>query len=161
MKIIKLFLIFFSMSVQAEVLELTWLDLVPEHEKEQVMLSVMQQANMNNHDETSTDVAEQPLIGTVRSELNNTVVKIPGFVIPIEGTSMAVKEFLLVPFYGACIHVPPPPQNQLIHVVMEDFAEIKGMWEVVYVTGTLTTQAFEHDLANVGYRIDGNKIIAR
>ncbi|GEA60153.1 DUF3299 domain-containing protein [Vibrio comitans] len=161
MKIIKLIFLFLSFSVQAEILDLKWLDLVPEHEKEQVMLSVKQQMNMNNHDETSTETAEQTLVGTVRNELNNTMVKIPGFVIPIEGTSMAVKEFLLVPFYGACIHVPPPPQNQLIHVVMEDFAEIKGMWEVVYVTGNLTTQTFKHDLASVGYRIDGSSISTR
>ncbi|WP_035478774.1 DUF3299 domain-containing protein [Aliagarivorans marinus] len=141
-------------SVSAEVLELSWLDLVPDDEVDQVMATVNQQ-QLGMHDESLPANNEQSFVGSVREELNNQQVKIPGFVIPIEGTSMAVKEFLLVPFYGACIHVPPPPQNQIVHVVMDDYVPIKGMWEVVNVTGTLRTQTFDHDLAMVGYQLEG------
>ncbi|MDR9827062.1 DUF3299 domain-containing protein [Vibrio sp. FNV 38] len=156
MKIIVIFVsLLFVFSANAEVLELNWLDLVPDHEKELVMESVRTQSQFGLHDESSTEVGEQKLLGSVRPELNNKQVKIPGFIIPIEGTSMSVKEFLLVPFYGACIHIPPPPQNQLIYVVMDDFEDIKGMWEVVYVTGTLKTEPLEHELALVGYKIEG------
>ncbi|PML00691.1 hypothetical protein BCT86_18210 [Vibrio breoganii] len=158
MKFLSLVTLIFSFSAQAKLLELNWLDLVPEHEQEQVRKSIRQQTQLGSHDESAQGTFKQVFLGSVREELNNTQVKIPGFVIPIEGTSMAVKEFLLVPFYGACIHIPPPPQNQLIHVTMDDFEEIKGMWEVVYVTGTLTTQSYDHELASVGYRIKGTSL---
>lgn len=144
--------------VKAEVVELNWYDLVPEEEIEYVRESVRRQNQLGRHDESDTPVGEQDFLGSVRPELNNQQVKIPGFVIPIEGTSTSVKEFLLVPFYGACIHVPPPPQNQIIHVVMDDFQEIRGMWEVVYVTGEMKTESLSHDLAQVGYRINGSEL---
>ena len=49
--------------------------------------------------------------------LNGIRVEIPGFVVPLDIDRDSVKEFLLVPYFGACIHVPPPPSNQVIHVV--------------------------------------------
>ncbi|GEA51469.1 hypothetical protein VIN01S_22730 [Vibrio inusitatus NBRC 102082] len=158
MKFLPLVTLILSFATHADLLELNWLDLVPEHEQEQVRESVRKQMQMSPHDESTQVTFEQAFLGSVREELNNTQVRIPGFVIPIEGTSMSVKEFLLVPFYGACIHIPPPPQNQLIHVTMNDFEEIKGMWEVVYVTGNLTTQSYEHELASVGYRLSGTSL---
>ncbi|MBK8162824.1 MAG: DUF3299 domain-containing protein [Gammaproteobacteria bacterium] len=52
----------------------------------------------------------------VLSALHNQTVKLPGFVVPLEGDGQVVNEFLLVPYYGACIHVPPPPANQIVNV---------------------------------------------
>ncbi|MGH7446725.1 MAG: DUF3299 domain-containing protein, partial [Longimicrobiales bacterium] len=52
-------------------------------------------------------------------KLNGVTVRIPGFMVPLEDTETRVTEFLLVPYFGACIHVPPPPPNQMAHVLMQ------------------------------------------
>jgi hypothetical protein len=49
----------------------------------------------------------------------NGVARVPGYMIPLEDNLEEVTEFLLVPYPGACIHVPPPPPNQIVHVIME------------------------------------------
>ncbi|OXX43919.1 hypothetical protein B9J93_14705, partial [Vibrio sp. V17_P4S1T151] len=83
-----------------QVLTLDWIDLIPENERNQFNADGMPALN---HDGEMT--AAQSKIGGVRKELNGSVVKIPGFVIPLEGDANNVTEFLLVPYFGACIHV--------------------------------------------------------
>lgn len=137
----------------SEILPLEWLDLIPEDERN--MLGEMGQPVPLNH---SGDAPAQATIGNVRPELNGSTVKIAGFVIPLEGDDKRVTEFLLVPFLGACIHVPPPPPNQIIYVRFDGGAPIQQLWDVVYIIGTLKTEAVSHDLAEVGYVIEGTAL---
>ena len=139
-------------SFAEEVLTLDWIDLVPEKERQQFNQNQMP---ILNHD---GDAAQQSLIGSVREELNGSKVKIPGFVIPLEGDNKTITEFLLVPYFGACIHVPPPPPNQIIYVKFPKGAPIQQLWDVVYILGTLKTQAISHDLAEVGYLLEGTAL---
>lgn len=134
-----------------EILELDWLDLIPE--KERNMFNNMGMPVMDH----SGLAAEQQELGTVRQELNGSQVKIPGFVIPLEGTADLVTEFLLVPFLGACIHVPPPPANQIIYVRFKEGAPVTQLWDVVYIVGTLKTETVFSDefAAEAGYVIEG------
>jgi hypothetical protein len=37
--------------------------------------------------------------------------RLPGYVVPLDTQPAGIKEFLLVPYFGACIHSPPPPAN--------------------------------------------------
>jgi hypothetical protein len=64
-------------------------------------------------------------------------IKIPGFAVPLEGEDgfEYVKEFLLVPTYGACIHVPPPPPNQVIHVILDEPVYFEKLMYAVWVSG--------------------------
>ncbi len=75
------------------------------------------------------------------SSLNEAIlgkeVRIPGYVLPLEMRDRKAVEFLLVPTVGACIHTPPPPANQLIHVVHPEGIEIKGLYDPVWVTGVV------------------------
>lgn len=87
----------------------------------------------------------------VVEELNDVQVKIAGYVLPLDFEATEVKEFLLVPYVGACIHVPPPPPNQIIYVTSEDGVEVGGMYEPMWITGTLQTASLSSDLADVGY----------
>jgi len=66
-------------------------------------------------------------------------VKIPGFAVPLEGDDgfEYVKEFLLVPTYGMCIHVPPPPPNQVIHVILDKQEHFEKFLYAVWITGIL------------------------
>jgi hypothetical protein len=69
----------------------------------------------------------------------NGVARVPGYMVPLEDNLEEVTEFLLVPTPGACIHVPPPPPNQIVHVIMEGNkkAQVRLWMEAVWVEGTL------------------------
>ena len=70
-------------------------------------------------------------------ELMGKPIKIPGFAVPLEGDDgfENVKEFLLVPTFGACIHVPPPPPNQVIHVILDKPVYFEKLMYAVWVSG--------------------------
>ncbi|MDX1377148.1 MAG: DUF3299 domain-containing protein, partial [Burkholderiales bacterium] len=79
----------------------------------------------------------------VDATLDGRLIRMPGFVLPLEYAGRKVAEFLLVPWVGACIHTPPPPPNQIVHVRMAKGAEFesKGMYSAVWVTGVLAAKA--------------------
>jgi len=87
------------------------------------------------------------------------LVKIAGYVLPLDFEATVVKEFLLVPYVGACIHVPPPPPNQIIYVTSEEGIEVGGMFEPMWITGELETASFSNELADIGYTmtLDGSE----
>ena len=93
--------------------------------------------------------------------LDGKKIKIPGFVVPLEGDGKKISEFLLVPYYGACIHVPPPPANQTVYVkVPKADAKIRNAFDTVWVTGTLSAKSFESDLATAGYQLEASEVTA-
>jgi hypothetical protein len=96
----------------------------------------------------------------VNDSLAGKTVRLPGFVVPLETDGEKSSEFLLVPYYGACIHVPPPPANQTIHVTTRDKkgATIRQLFDVVWVTGVIDVEQFSSDLADAGYTIDATKV---
>ena len=69
--------------------------------------------------------------------LDGQFIKIPGYALPIEFDGVAVKEFLLVPYVGACIHVPPPPKNQMIFVELREPFAVDSLFEPVWVVGRI------------------------
>ncbi len=141
-----------SATKQNDVLQLNWLDLIPESERNQQ--NNLDVSSLNHKGETPP----QSKVGGIRHELNGSMVQIPGFVIPLEGDKDNVTEFMLVPFLGACIHVPPPPPNQLVYVYFKEGAPVQELWDVVYVTGQLKTEPVTHELAETGYSLDGVSI---
>lgn len=92
--------------------------------------------------------------------LNGVQVKMPGYVVPLETDGKKSTEFLLVPYFGACIHVPPPPANQTVLVRTKDKAgaEVRQLYEVVWVTGTIKTERFNAGIADAGYIISATKV---
>lgn len=137
---------------KGDVLQLDWIDLIPKSERNQFNAQGMP---VQNH---SGSAAKQSLAGKVRQDLNGSSVKIPGFVIPLEGDANKVTEFLLVPYFGACIHVPPPPPNQIVYVKLPKGAPVQQLWDVIYVVGKLKTVTMSHDLAETGYMLEGTSI---
>ena len=87
----------------------------------------------------------------VNEELVGTSVRLPGYVLPLEFKDRKAVEFLLVPTVGACIHTPPPPANQIVHVVYPEGIEVNGLFTPVWITGTMVAQSSVQD---VGY-VDG------
>jgi hypothetical protein len=94
----------------------------------------------------------------VVTELDGKRVRIGGYVVSLDFDATRVKEFLLVPFVGACIHVPPPPANQIVYVKSEQGFEVSGMFEPVWVTGTLKVTTQFTGLAEAGYSLEAEKV---
>jgi uncharacterized protein len=97
----------------------------------------------------------------VVTDLDSKRVRIGGYVVPLDFEATNVKEFLLVPFVGACIHVPPPPPNQIIYVKTAKGFDVAGSFDPVYVTGTLKVASQYTGLAETGYTIDADKVETR
>lgn len=95
------------------------------------------------------DLDQAPVV----QKLAGSRVKIPGFLVTLEATKAGVKEFLLVPYFGACIHVPPPPANQIIHVFPEKPVPEDVAMFPVWVSGTLETTRSNTNRGAAGYRI--------
>ncbi|MFH0934483.1 MAG: DUF3299 domain-containing protein [Pseudomonadota bacterium] len=100
--------------------------------------------------------------------LNGKSVKIPGFVIPLDPVRDGnIKEFLLVPYFGACIHTPPPPSNQIIHVISPTPLS-KEQQKVLFasaarngaisVSGTLQIVNAKTSMAVSGYRLKASDL---
>jgi uncharacterized protein len=91
--------------------------------------------------------------------LNGKEVRIPGFMVPLEDWEEQVTEFILVPFFGACIHVPPPPPNQMAHVLMQRNRRVAvNLWDPVWVTGTLKIENVESPYGVIGYQVSADRI---
>jgi len=77
----------------------------------------------------------------VDQTLDGKLVRIPGYLLPLEFSGRKVSEFLLVPWVGACIHTPPPPPNQIVHVRTEQgYTTDGGLYTPVWVSGTMKTE---------------------
>ena len=85
-------------------------------------------------------------------------VRIPGFVVPLEDGKEGMKEFLLVPYFGACIHSPPPPANQIIHVRPKTPVTGVRSMDAVWVSGPLVAARTDTYMGAGGYRIDALKV---
>lgn len=100
--------------------------------------------------------ALQPSGGAVRTDLDGREVRIAGFVAPLAFAGDKITDFLLVPYVGACIHVPPPPLNQIVLVgKVSGFRPPGDLLYPVWVTGRLKADRTETGLATVGYRLEG------
>ncbi len=90
----------------------------------------------------------------VNTALVGQTVRIPGYVVPLEDSKDGLKEFLLVPYFGACVHSPPPPANQIVHVLPKTPAKGFRSMDAVWITGTLTTGRADTYMGAASYRIE-------
>lgn len=104
--------------------------------------------------------ALQPSGGDVRADLDGKEIRMAGFIAPLAFDGTRISEFLLVPYVGACIHVPPPPANQIVYVGdnLGDYSPDGGLLFPVWVTGRLRAVPMDSELAEVGYQIERAKV---
>lgn len=104
---------------------------------------------------------QQALVSTnVMEEFDRQAVRVPGFVVPLDfDEKQQVTEFFLVPYFGACIHLPPPPPNQMIHVSYPQGLPLERLDDAVWVEGVLTTAITDHDLGTAAYAISGDAVL--
>lgn len=87
----------------------------------------------------------------VNQSLDGEIVRMPGYALPLEFDGREVTEFMLVPYVGACIHVPPPPPNQIVLAQLTSAYEVAGLYDPVWITGRLSAQSASTEL----YLVDG------
>ena len=152
-------LLFGAASYAADVRELGWEDLMPAREEFAPSPNTSNPIDGEWEDDID-DPFMSPVYPTgVVEELDGITAKIPGFVVPLElADDGKIKEFLLVPYFGACIHYPPPPPNQLVYVILEDPIEIADPWEPVWATGELKTEFRGSEIGSAGYTMNADSI---
>lgn len=94
----------------------------------------------------------------VNPKLSGQKIRIPGFAIPVEQSERGVDELLLVPYFGACIHTPPPPANQIIHVKLSNPLPAVGSMQAYWVWGELSVNKFSSELGDAAYLIKATGI---
>jgi hypothetical protein len=165
------FLIFicFQPAIAGQYNDLLWEDLIPASERE-IMLEMMEltrnphgipvdpdkdlNEQLNRVFDLTQDPDYQGLMNSinVRAELDQQDIRLPGFIVPLEmNEENAIVEFFLVPYYGACIHVPPPPPNQIVFVRYEKGLQLQEIWKPFYVSGRIFTELHEDDIAVTAY----------
>lgn len=139
--------------------ELGWEELMPEGEEERLAELYQQQMAMlyggGIAEGSAADVAKQ--FGTFNTvpELDGVKVRIPGYTVPFEyGANAKIREFLLVPYFGACLHAPPPPPNQTLFITTDEAITIQDLAMAVWIEGTLKTQRQDTELAGAAYTIE-------
>ena len=150
----------------AEVRQIRWPDLVPEGWDP---FAIMREKNKERGAAILSDadprilqvMREMRMIwdnAPVNEAMDGAVVKLPGYVVPLEEAGGAIKEFLLVPYFGACIHSPPPPANQIVHVVPTKPARGLRSMDVVWISGKLHAKRQDSVMGKSGYHMDAFKI---
>ena len=86
-------------------------------------------------------------------------VRLPGYLVPLDDARDGIREFLLVPYFGACIHTPPPPANQIVHVRSQN--PIKGMrsMDAVWVSGTLDLERSPPAMGDSAYTMTATRVV--
>ena len=134
--------------------EITWDDLIPPGVPYSEIIAEGELDEENDYwrpifDENSTKL--NPAIA-------DAYIKMPGFIIPIDISADGVTSFILVPYVGACIHVPPPPPNQLVFVTTKVPWPSEQLWEAVWVTGTMQNKVQYTEVADTGYELEADWI---
>ena len=134
--------------------ELSWDELIPQASRD---LAIPPPAE----NPADSAVSPAPEAYGVVEDLDGRTIKIPGFIVPLESDEGGLlNEFFLVPYFGACIHVPPPPPNQIVYVTLEDPFNLDTMWEPYWIEGTLRTKSHIHAIGASAYSLEGTKVYA-
>ena len=94
----------------------------------------------------------------VNPRMDGATVRLPGYVVPLEEVKGELQEFLVVPYFGACIHSPPPPANQIVHVAGARAPKGLRTMDAVWVTGVLKAQRLDSVMGVSGYQIQGAQV---
>jgi hypothetical protein len=143
---------------------LSWDNLLPDDFRPDKLMEEYDVQNLSDDDPRAQELMkklqamwkEAPVV----TALNGQTVKLPGFVVPLEGDGQVVNEFLLVPYYGACIHVPPPPANQIVYVKAQGRnVQVRRLFDTVWVTGVMTVERTSSELGEAGYTLSALEVV--
>jgi len=144
--------------------EIDWDALIPEDWQPETLFEQYDVDELSDDDPRAQELLEKLLAlwkeAPVVPTLEGQRLKLPGFVVPLEMDVEKIDQFLLVPYYGACIHVPPPPANQTVHVVTGEGRAFEGqLFDTVWVSGTMRVEKLDSELATSGYRLEDAVVV--
>ncbi|NRA30419.1 MAG: DUF3299 domain-containing protein [Parvularculaceae bacterium] len=160
----------------AELRILTWDDLLPDGEMERLekiyeefyldleQQLVSQQPQMLSQYGSLGDLGgimegsaldTMPQLGTFNTvdDLNGRRVSLPGFIVPLDVSGNSFTSFLIVPYFGACIHTPPPAPNQIVYALAEPAQEIDEYYYPYWFDGVMETSRYDTELGNAAYTL--------
>jgi hypothetical protein len=131
--------------------DITWDDLVPEG-----WTPPEQQIDhfFDASPPPAASLADTPVV----QAMDQQHVRLPGYLVPLDVEENRLKTFLMVPYFGACIHVPPPPPNQVVYVEMSDPVTVEDPYGAHWVTGIMSTTASTTNLAEASYTLSGESV---
>jgi hypothetical protein len=174
-----------ALPLQAQMLrELDWLDLLTDADR-QAMLDLPEIDHGSGDEETGEPVTLEQQIANalnrettpqqradlekwdavltskrVRTDLDGASVKLPGFIVPLQtGADGGVTEFFLVPYFGACIHVPPPPPNQIVLVRYQRGFAMNDIYTPIWIEGMLHTELISNEVAEAAYTFTASRVV--
>lgn len=154
--------------IQGDVTEILWDDLIPEDfvQPENPFLSMTEaeiDKLMDGSEESYAEIERLQKVfeyAPVVEELDGKRVKLPAYITPLDfNAESTIKEFLLVPYFGACVHVPPPPANQVVHAESDEPITFTSMYDPVWAVGVIRAETVKSELAESGYRLDVESVI--
>ncbi len=152
--------------------EIEWIELMPSEELE-VLLNppswIDEIEEGSSADEIDAELFDRDEKGrryfralhstSVIARFDEAAVRLPGFAVPLElDESQRVVEFFLVPYFGACLHLPPPPPNQMIHVRFPEGLRIGRLDDAYWIEGVLSTVITDHELGTAAYAMEASRV---
>lgn len=134
--------------------EITWDDLIPPGVP---YSEIIGEGELDEQNDTWNPIFDENAT-KLNTALDGVSVKLPGYIIPLDMDSEGVTSFVLVPYVGACIHVPPPPPNQLVFVTTATPWPSDNLWDVIWVYGRLSARLQSTEIAEIGYQIAAENI---
>lgn len=145
-----------SLAYAAAIREIDWDELLPESARNAASFA----APTASHDYLgeSGPAAAQPQSSGVNGKLAGQRLRLPGFIAPLEiDKEGRISEFFLVPYFGACIHVPPPPANQIVYVKMTKPLKIESLYDAYWITGKMLIENKTTSLGAAAYRLEAER----
>jgi hypothetical protein len=143
---------------RSKVLQVDWEELVPVDDRSK--FSLVPPPPLHDYLSGEAGPAAQQLPGSeVNKNLDGLAIRIPGFIVPVDlDKDNRVTEFFLVPYFGACIHVPPPPPNQIVFVKLKNSFALESMEDAYWVTGKMSVQNRKTRFGSAAYSMAGEKV---
>jgi hypothetical protein len=145
----------------AEPKELTWSEMIPADAPPEApdmtpLHDLSQMGDMETAPAARQDLPNAPVVPALDGQL----IRLPGYIVPLEVSEDGrTTDFLLVPYFGACIHVPPPPSNQIVHVTSKEGVKLEELYQPYWIVGAMQVKASTSELADAGYQMDAQKIV--
>jgi len=155
--------------------EIEWIQLMPKDDLDALLnppeyleeiVDGSEQDTLNSLDakpfDNEQDKRYQQALSSVRviESYNNKKLRIPGFIVPLESEEgKRISEFFIVPYFGACLHMPPPPPNQIIYVKFDQGVDLKSLYDAFWFEGTLTINTVENELGTSAYQLKLDNVL--
>lgn len=173
--------VFFSSfsSYASEYIQVEWTDLLPEEDYQALMQMpeidhgqdpdlVLPQEDLDESAQIDRQIEQikrdnfnrAMQSAKVKDELKGKQVKLAGFIVPLEfSEANKLTEFFLVPYFGACMHLPPPPPNQIIHVTSKQGIHFDDIYSPYWLSGELDIKRTQHEVADSAYAMQVKEVV--